>query len=234
MGHPMTAADALSRSESHLELLTRGDEAATLGRWRCRCPELGPAPISTPCEIVGWLRDQPAMVTDAVLRFLTYEAQMGDQVALLVLVGCLSPGIRALANRTGITIDEAVSELVVGILEYPVARRSSIAGGLLLDARNRIHRHHQRNRRLQPIDQHPHVVHVADERDPTPPAQRIVQLVCEAHKDGVINQTDAELIIHTRVGGHQVRPIARRLGISPSAAYQRRHRAEARLAHAAR
>jgi len=234
MGDPRTISDALSRSESHLDAMTRGDEHSTLERWQSRCPELAFAPISSPAEMKGWLRHQSPLVAGAVLRCLTCEAQAGDQAALLMLVCCLSPGIRALASRTRISVDEAVSELVVGILEYPVARRSSIAGGLLLDARNRIHRHHQRGRRMSPIDQHPGLAHVADDRDTTPPAQRIVQLVCQAHKDGVINQTDAELIIHTRVGGHQVRPIAQQLGLSPSAAYQRRNRAEARLAHAAR
>lgn len=234
MGQSTTGSDALGRSESHLDLLTRGQERTTLGRWRSRCPQLAHAPIAGPTEVKEWLRHQPALDVDAVLRCLAYEAQGGDQAALLVLVACLSPGIRSLATRTGITIDEAVSELVVGILEYPVARRSSVAGGLLLDARNRLHRHHQRSRKMQPIDQHPGVAHVPDERDATPPAQQIVQLVAQAHRDGVINQTDAELIIHTRVGGHQVRPIAQQLGLSPSAAYQRRTRAEARLAMAAR
>jgi hypothetical protein len=58
----------------------------------------------------------------------------------------------------------------------------------------------------------------------------VVQLVCQAHRDGILNRTDAHLILHTRIGGHHVKPIATELGLSTTAAYQRRSRAEARLA----
>src|SRR6266511_739410 len=115
MGDPRTISDALSRSESHLDAMTRGDEHSTLERWQSRCPELAFAPISSPAEMKGWLRHQSPLVAGAVLRCLTCEAQAGDQAALLMLVCCLSPGIRALASRTRISVDEAVSELVVGI-----------------------------------------------------------------------------------------------------------------------
>jgi hypothetical protein len=53
--------------------------------------------------------------------------------------------------------------------------------------------------------------------------------VCQAHRQGLLDLTEAELIIHTRLNGHQVKPVAALLGLSPSAAYQRRSRAEARL-----
>ena len=69
---------------------------------------------------------------------------------------------------------------------------------------------------------------MAEAKPPTG-TRRILDLVCQAHRKGLLDRTEVRLIIDTRLGGHRVKPIAQRLGLSPSAAYQRRSRAEARL-----
>jgi DNA-directed RNA polymerase specialized sigma24 family protein len=227
--------DALSRAERHLHLVTRGNERATLERWRATCPRLAEAPITAPAQLRAWLRQLPASRADAVLGQLVRHAQKGDAAALLAVVVCLGPGLRSLVARTGVSTDEAVSEITLGVLSFPVDRRTSIAGGLLLDARNRIHRAARRDGRTDPLDDDElsHPVAAGELGATSPPAQRIVQLVCQAHRQGLLDRTDARLILDTRLGGHKVKPIADVLGLTPSAAYQRRSRAEARLVEVA-
>jgi hypothetical protein len=227
--------DALGHAEMHLTRLSRGREQLVLARWRRECPEMAETPIGTLAELKGWVHRLPADRADEVLRYLVIEAQRRDDaLALLAVVVCLAPGIRSLAARASISCDEAVSELAMGILDFPVERRTRVAAGLLLDARNRLHRHSRRQSRLCPLDE----ATVAETRRPRlpedpqearPAAQRVVTLVCQAHREGILNHADARLILHTRVGGHQVQPIATELGLSTTAAYQRRSRAEARL-----
>jgi DNA-directed RNA polymerase specialized sigma24 family protein len=228
------APDALNRTEAHLTMLSRGRDRQVLVRWRRRSPELAQADISTVGELKAWVHQLPTERAEGILRHLVTAAQTGDHVALLAVIVCLAPGIRSLAARATITCEEAVSEIALGVLDYPVERRSSVAAGLLLDARNRLHRNARRQSRNCPLDDSAvaavHRPAVPDDpQEARPPAQRIVQLVCQAHREGILNRTDAQLILHTRIAGHRVQPIATDLGLSTTAAYQRRSRAEARL-----
>jgi hypothetical protein len=223
-------ADALARTELHLRLASRGRAAQrTIIRWASACPELSVSGLRSPGQIVGWMRRLPTDRADRVLGRLVGHAQRNDHAALLAVLACLAPGIRSLAARMAANLDEVVSEVTLGILVYPVDRRSSVAGGLLLDARNRLHRAAQRAARTQPLDEADHPEAPGELGHLAAPGQRAVQLVCQAHREGLIDHTDAQLILHTRIAGHPVKPVARRLGLSPSAAYQRRHRAETRL-----
>jgi hypothetical protein len=241
--------DALGHAETHLTRVSRGREQQVLTRWRRECSELTEAPIRTLAELKGWVHRLPADRADEVLRYLVTEAQRrepstrppvaaatpaDDALALLAVIVCLAPGIRSLASRSSIGSDEAVSELALGILDFPVERRTRVAAGLLLDARNRLHRHAQRQNRCCSLDEataaesrRPQMP--GDPQEARPAAQRVVQMVCQAHRAGILNHADARLILHTRIGGHQVQPIATELGLSTTAAYQRRSRAEARL-----
>lgn len=226
-----TTTDCLARAEIQLDQLTRGIGQVTIAQWREVCTELAGAPLRAPGDLQAWLRDCPSGRADAVLGGLVKLAQKGDTVALLAVVVCLSPGIRTLARRTGIGVDEAMSEVTLGILEFPVERRRSIAGGLLLDARNRLSRASRRA-----PEPHAGVGEDAVWVDAGSPeaggqttAERILALVCDARRRNVLDGHDAQLIVDTRVSGHRVAPAAARLGISRDAAYQRRIRAERRL-----
>lgn len=223
--------DALASTERHLRLITRGCEAETLRRWGTRCAALSEAGLAAPSEVKQWLRSLPTKAADAVIGQLVGFAQCGDSPALLTVIVCLGPGIRNLAARTAVTTDEAVSEIALGILDYPLDRRTSVAGGLLLDARNRLYRAARRAARSEPFDDDDasHPAAPGELGTTVPPAQRIIQLVCQGCRAGLLDHTEAQLIIDTRLNGHRVKPIAAELGLTPSAAYQRRSRAEARL-----
>jgi DNA-directed RNA polymerase specialized sigma24 family protein len=223
-----TTTDALKRIERSLQAIPRSQAHRTTTRWRTTCPDLRTANVIHPSHLKPWLRQHPS-VADRVLGHLVRLAQNGDSTALLATLACLAPGIRALEMRTGSKTDEIVSEVALGILDFPVDRRTSIAGGLLLDARNRMHRATQRAARNRPLEEADHPEAPGELGHQPPPDQRAVQLVCQAHRQGLIDHTEAQLIIHTRVAGHPVKPIADDLGLTPSAAYQRRHRAETRL-----
>jgi DNA-directed RNA polymerase specialized sigma24 family protein len=223
-----TNTDALKRIERCLQSIPRTQAHRTLTRWRAACPELRAASLDHPTQLKPWLRQHPASA-DQVLAHLVRQAQQGDSTALLVTLACLAPGIRNLTTHTPNDVDEVLSEVALGIVDFPVDRRTSIAGGLLLDARNRLHRSAQRATRTRPLEETDHPEAPGDLGHQPPPDQRAVQLVCQAHRQGLIDRTEAKLILHTRVGGHPVKPIADHLGLSPSAAYQRRHRAETRL-----
>lgn len=237
------ATDSLTRAEEQLDLITRGREHATLRRWRDASADLADAAISRPGQLRGWLRSCPTPLADEVLRSLVRLAQRGDATALLAVLVCLAPGIRTLSRRTGVTLDEAMSEVTLGVLEYPYARRRSVASGLLLDARNRISRSARRTPPPAPVDENTSPFVADREGDVHPPgeqfddprmggpttAERILTLICEAHRRNILNHDDAQLLVDTRLGGEEVGPAAARLGISPAAAYQRRTRAERRL-----
>jgi hypothetical protein len=227
---PATAPDdALARLEHHLHHVPRAVARHAMARWRATCPELDAAGLARPSQVKAWLRQMPAPAADPVLGHLVRHAQSGDDTAVLTSLVCLGPGIRALAHRTGQPVDEIVSEVTVGLLDFPVDRRTSVAGGLLLDARNRVHRAVQRASRSQPLDDTAHPEAPGELGDPSSPTRGAVRLVCQAHRQGLIDHTDTQLILHTRIAGHPVKPVADHLGLSPSAAYQRRQRAETRL-----
>jgi DNA-directed RNA polymerase specialized sigma24 family protein len=149
------------------------------------------------------------------------------------VLACLAPGMRSLAARTPHGLDEVLSEVALGVLQFPVERRTSVAGGLLLDVRNRLHRATRKAARTRPLDDTDHPEAPGELGSTDHPTQRAVQLVCQAHRQGLLDRTDARLILDTRLGGHKVKPIADVLGLTPSAAYQRRSRAEARLVEVA-
>lgn len=225
-----TPTDPLTRIERHLDLIGRTSASRrAMVRWRATCPELHAAGLRSPSQLPTWLRGLPTRTADAVLARLVRHAQNGDGTALVAVLACLAPGIRNVASRTPNGIDEVISEVTLGVLHYPVERRSSVAGGLLLDARNRLHRAARKAARTRPLEDTDHPPAPGELGHTGHPAQRAVQLVCQAHRQGLIDRTEARLILDTRVAGHPVKPVAQRLGLSAAAAYQRRNRAESRL-----
>jgi hypothetical protein len=232
---PTTGPDPLARTERHLRLIGHTGGHAALERWRTGSPELTAAPITAAAELPGWLHTQPTTTANRILGHLVTRSQHDDQLALVAVLACLAPGIRSLAAKARVRVDEALSEVTIGILGFPVHRRTSIAGGLLLDARNRLWRTNQKHHNTEPLDPTDDTTHPTapgDLGNPIPAAQHLIQIVCQAHRQGLVDHTEARLILDTRLGGHHIRPLAQHLGLTTSAAYQRRNRAETRLTHA--
>jgi hypothetical protein len=232
----MDVVPALSRFEQQLHL-TRRQGRAVIARWSSDHPSLGSATLDSPADLPAWIWSLPINDADDVLRHLIRLAQRGDELASLTVLACLRPGLCSLAKRIGESLDEVVAEAAVLLFEYPYDRRRRVAAGFLLDLRKRFW---VRRRRLakEVLDDDP-----AEHLDAMPAtgelgvqlsaAERLVDLVWTVWRAGQLDEDQARLIIETRVLGDQMAIAARRRGVTRRAAFERRVRAEARLARAA-
>lgn len=231
MGHDT----ALSALEASLAWYQGRRARGILDRWGRACPLLARAGLASPRDIPSWVWSLRPCDASRVLRMLVEQAQDGDAVAVAVVLACLRPGICALAARTCLSVDEVLSEVAVEVLRFPVVRRASVAGQVLLDARNRIGRRRAKERDVLVGD-----TRVALEEVEAPgelgvelsAAEWLVEFVATAWRAGDLAADRARLILETRVAGESVASAAARRSVSRTAAYQRRHRAEAQLARA--
>ena len=229
----MAQSNALSRVEAELRGHAGRRGRRVIERWGDRCPPLADAGLGEPGEVPAWVWSLDPGDADVVLRVLVEQAQAGDAVAATAVLACLRPGICALAVRTGMAADEIVSEAAVAVLRFPVARRASVAGQILLDVRRAVRRERERQRDVVEGD-----TRVVLEKTEAPGelgaepsmAEQVVALVVRARQADVIGDDDARLILETRVAGEAMTAAAARRSIGRTAAYQRRQRAEARLA----
>jgi hypothetical protein len=173
---------------------------------------------------------------DVVLRSLVGHAQGGDELASLVVLACLRPGLLSLARRADLRIDDVVAEAAVVVLEARLDGRRRVAAGLLLDVRHRFWERRRQERRL-PIER--------PSEDPTAclegieapgelglefgASEHLMKVVVEACRAGQVKADTARLIIETRVLGEDIGLAAERRGLSRKAAQTRRRRAEIAL-----
>lgn len=229
----MVRSNALSRLAAELRGLSGRRGRRVLEQWADQCALLADAGLGSPGEVPGWVWSLAPGEADAVLRVLVEQAQSGDALAAAALLVCLRPGMCALAVGTGLPVDEIVSEAAFAVLRFPVARRASVAGQILLDVRRAVRR--QRERQRDVLDGDTRValegIEASGElgvEQSTP--ETLVALVAGAWRAGELGGDDARLILETRVAGDAMTVAAARRSVSRTAAYQRRQRAEARLA----
>lgn len=236
---------------AQLRAPSRRRSRAVIERWAGRAPDLGHPAVTAPADVPRWLARQPRHVTDAVLAALVGLAQEGDPLAFTCVLVCLRPGACRLIASLPVTEGEVVSELALRLSDYPVARRPrAVAGGILLDVRNRLCRAARRAGREMPSGAGlPPVladaVHAPRPRVASPTGtgpvdtversagDTLVDVVAAAHRAGALSAGDASLILRWRLLDEPPHVTARRHGTSPSAAKKRRQRAEARLLAAA-
>jgi len=200
--------------------------------WAARCPALLASGVALPAEIPGWVSERGA--GSDLFRVLVESAQGGDGWALSTLLVCLGRGLCGLAGQIGVPVDEVVSEATLVVLDFPFARRRTVPGQLLLDTRKRFSRVGERERlRETPSGD----TRVLDDREApgdlgvdSSAADRLSGLVVRAWRRGVLAEDLARLVLETRVWGVSVNDAAARRGITAKAVYDRRQRAEARLA----
>jgi hypothetical protein len=207
-----------------------------MAAWAGGCSLLAGAGLSAPSEVPGWVWGLGLEDADRVLRALVGLAQSGDDLAVLTALACMRPGVCALAGATGVPIDDVVSELTAVVLEFPLARRRSVAGQLLLDVRKRLVKREatreapEGDTRLRLEDLEAPGELGAGARV----AEQLSELVLDAWRGGHLSGDAARLVLLTRVWGEPVSVAAARLGVNPTTARVRRARAEARIARALR
>jgi len=221
--------NALSRLEDELARLRGARGRAVIVRWAHLCPSL--AQVATPVNVPGWVWGLERSAADEVLRCLVELAQGGDEVAVSVVLACLRPGLCAMAGRTGVPMDDLVSEATLVVFEFPFQRRRTVAGQLLLDTRKRFSRARARVREIPAGDtRQGSDGDAAEELGAERPAiEQLGLLVHQAWKQGHLTRDAARLVMETRVWGIPVAEAAARRGISRKAVFERRARAEARL-----
>jgi hypothetical protein len=176
---------------------------------------------------------------DAILLALvTRVIDRGDDLAARVLLQLLLPGTRNLARRWWALGDHderaaaAVSAVYDRIRTYPLARRPGrVAANVLLDASRQLRRSVPRvtTHASEDLGLHLH----ARDTEPTATNHASLELadaLTDAVDDGIIDLRDARIIAQSRIGGQRIADIAARHQVGARTLWDRRHRAEQRLA----
>lgn len=229
----MERIDALSRIEYELQCIPMREARRRLGEWRRECVALADAPpLISPRDIPPWVWKLDRQESNSVLRYLVGRAQSQDDVALLVVIASLRPGLLTLVSRWGYDDNEVIAEAPVVVLECPLSRRRRIAAGLLLDIHHRFWLQRRRIREVVGGDTRSRLADL-----PAPgelgvnisTGEQLFGLVCGALRAGFIRPDEARIIIETRVLGDKVAVAAARRGVTRKAIYERRQVAEFRL-----
>ena len=181
-------------------------------------------------RLFRFLRSRPSRQRDEVFCALLRWAQC-DQLAGLVVLEALLPGLKALRGRIlaeASENDEVWTLLLAAaweqIVRYPLARRPGrVAANVLLDVRKTVLRELavRRHTEMLPLSGL-EVGALPGECDIESPLRRAIRA-------GVLSASEAELILQTRVDGRSLPAVAAELGVPYITVYKRRARAERRL-----
>jgi hypothetical protein len=228
--------DVLGQVEARIEGCGLRAGRDRLAAWADVCPSLRVGGVRRPHEVPEWLWGRCPAEQDRVLRVLVRFAQdQEDELALLVVIACLRPGLLRLARTTGLPVDDVVAEATARVLEFPVRRRNRVAAGIVLDTRHRFWSTWRRRLDEQLVDPDEFQSICAPgglSREPSA-GEELVDTVVEGWRSGCIRRDDARLIIETRVLGTCMKHAARDRSLGLQAGYWRRRKAEAALIAAA-
>jgi hypothetical protein len=180
----------------------------------------------------------PADADRILLALVTRVVDHDDRLAARVLLQLLLPGTRNLARRWWALGDHderaaaAVSAVYDRIRTYPLARRPGrVAANILMDAARELRRSVPRLTVVVSSD--PAVHEPADRTSGTAhPAFELVDALADAVDDGIIDRRDAQIIAQSRIGGRRIADLASHHRVGSRTLWDRRHRAEQRLAAA--
>jgi DNA-directed RNA polymerase specialized sigma24 family protein len=183
-----------------------------------------------PNRVFRFLRTEPSPERDQVFCALLRCAKH-DQLAGLVVLEALLPGLKASLGRTLVAAgenDELLSLMLANawqqITGYPVERRPQrVAANLLLDIRKQTLRelgHQRRFARERPVTRREAATVFGS--DIEAPLRRAVTA-------GALTADEAELVLQSRVDRRPLAQIAAELGLAYVTVYKRRAKAEQRL-----
>lgn len=182
-----------------------------------------------PDRVFRFLRTPPSAERDEVFCALLRCAKQ-DQLAGLVVLEALLPGLKASLGRTLVAAgesDELLSLLLTNawqqIIGYPVERRPQrVAANLLLDIHKQTLKQLPRHRPAPALPLSGREPSGVDQADVEQPLRRAVAA-------GALSEEEAELILLTRVDRRPLRQLADERGLAYHALLMRRIRAEKRL-----
>jgi DNA-directed RNA polymerase specialized sigma24 family protein len=202
--------------------------AAQLRSWAASEPALRRFD-GDPNRVFRFLRTPPSAERDDVFCALLRCAKH-DQLAGLVVLEALLPGLKASLGRTLVAAgenDELLSLMLANawqqITSYPVERRPQrVAANLLLDIRTQTLKQLTRHR--------PGPALPLSGREPSRGSQADIERpLRRAVATGALSEEEAELILLTRVDGQSLRQLADERGLAYQTLLMRRIRAERRL-----
>ncbi|MEZ5378275.1 MAG: hypothetical protein R2733_17360 [Acidimicrobiales bacterium] len=184
--------------------------------------------------VVGRAHDPDRSLRDEVLAALI-RCGATDSLAWRVVLHIQMPGMVCTTNRflPGPHSDEEVAATVVAaawgrIAEYPLDRRpNNIGGNIGLDTRQAASAMLFRHAGKEIPD--PMVFHPVAAAPSADPASRLVDVLGEAVKRGVVSSEDARLVALTRVQDVRFDELAVERGVLPHSLRRRRLRAEAMI-----
>ncbi|HEV7762693.1 MAG TPA: hypothetical protein VGO78_26975, partial [Acidimicrobiales bacterium] len=185
----------------------------------------------------------PADADRILLALVSGVVDHDDRLAARVLLQLLLPGTRNLARRWWALGDHderaaaAVSAVYDRIRTYPLARRPGrVAANILMDAARELRRSVPR---LAVVVSSDPTVHESAVKEPADrsggtahPAFELVDALADAVDDGIIDRRDAQIIAQSRIGGRRIADLASHHRVGSRTLWDRRHRAEQRLAAA--
>jgi hypothetical protein len=187
----------------------------------------------------------PADADRILLALVTRVVDHDDHLAARVLLQLLLPGTRNLARRWWALGDHderaaaAVGAVYDRIRTYPLARRPGrVAANILLDAARELRRSVPRLAMVVTPDPAVHDRRAEDRSDggggagPAHAALELAAALEDAVEAGVIDRRDAQLIAQSRIGGRRIADLAAHHRVGSRTLWDRRHRAEQRLAAA--
>jgi hypothetical protein len=196
------------------------------------------AGVPSIAQLERYVRSAPPEDADRILVALVTRALGGEQLAARVLLQLLLPGTRNLARRWWALGDAderaaaAVAAVYHRIRTYPLERRPGrIAANVLLDAARELRRSVPRVVMTPTADPAVHSRQQADRPSPDAAAE-LAEVLTDAVDAGVLDLGDAQLIARSRIAGHRVEDIAAHHRLGTRALWDRRQRAERRLAAA--
>jgi hypothetical protein len=179
----------------------------------------------------------PAAADRILLALVTRTIDDDDPLAARVLLQMLLPGTRNLARRWWSLGDDderaaaAVAAVYGRIRRYPLARRpGKIAANVLLDAARDLRRAVPPTATFAMADP---TVLVRDNGGadlPVGAAAELAEVLSDAVAAGMLQMSEARLIAQTRIAGARIADIATHTQIGRRTLWDRRQRAEQRLA----
>jgi hypothetical protein len=190
-------------------------------------------------DLESHVRASSPVDADAILLALvTRVVDHHDDLAARVLLQLLLPGTRNLARRWWALGDHderaaaAVSAVYDRIRTYPLARRPGrVAANVLLDASRQLRRSVPRVTTHASDDIGTHLHDCDTESAAANNASlELADALTDAVDEGIIDLRDARLIAQSRIGGQRIADIAAHDRVGARTLWDRRHRAEQRLA----
>jgi hypothetical protein len=179
----------------------------------------------------------PEDADQVLLALVTRAARQDDALAARVLLQLLLPGTRNLARRWWALGDHderaaaAVAAVYRRIRTYPVERRPGrVAANILLDAARELRRAVPRLVATPTAEPIAPAAHAASAGTADNAAVELAEVLADAVAAGVIEHRDAQLIAQSRIAGRRIADIAVDHRLGTRALWDRRQRAERRLA----